>query len=106
MVIDPSKMTDAELVAHLAKYHAARKKQLLKAGFGIWVYRSGSEHDDCFADHIHLNGLCASPDHSFWKTYYPTGKLDCGCYVTGAHNIKFAMLVGGEPEKPLPSLAS
>ena len=85
----------------MTSYHAGRFAQLTEAGFPFWVYNHSGAVEPREL-HLDWNGLILPADHEFWLTHYPPNGWGCGCYVSGAHSMDLAALVGGDPSKTLP----
>jgi len=81
---------------------AGRWAQLVDGGFKYLVYQhSGAAHPRL--DHLSWDGLILPFDHPFWKKHYPPNGWGCDCIVRGAHSMKGAMRVGGNPSVKLPA---
>lgn len=85
----------------MTSYQAGRFAQLRKAGFKFWIYHHGGSLEPRPL-HLSWDGLILPADHAFWATHFPPNGWGCSCYVSGAHSMKLAALVGGDPSKVLP----
>lgn len=80
--------------------HDKRRKQLLAAGYPLWVYRCYNplrcpQHED-------WDGFVAPVDHPIWSTHMPANSWFCSCDLSGARSLATVHRLGGKPEKQLP----
>lgn len=82
-----------------SRYCADRQTELHKAGFPIWIFRSGI---DCSRKHNELDGIALPPGDPFWRYFSPPLGWICGCYIVGVRSERMIHRLGIDPSKTPP----
>ncbi len=84
-------------------YAGGRLAQLKEGGYPLWMYRHSVAVSHPRPHHVALDGVVRPADDPFWNIHYPPNGWGCKCRVVGVRSDESARLLGGDPEKKLPS---